>query len=316
MKLSREVKTGILAVLAILLLIFGYNYLKGSNLFNESRVFYVKYDNVEGLSKAAPVTINGFQVGKVQEIGFADKSGGLVVAFTVDKEFEFSRNSLVQIYSSGLIGGNNLAIVPEYNPNNTAKSGDTLNGEIAQSLLDAVTGSLGPLERKVNGTLATVDSFLININTVLDDETKENLKSAIANLNVTARNFGSASRKLDGLLANNSEKLDNTFTNLDITASNFAKLSDSLAQIETGQMVRDLEAVTSKLNSIVSDVENGNGSIGKLLKDEQLYDNLEGATRQMEQLIQDIKLNPKRYVHLSVFGRKAKEYEPPADPDQ
>ena len=118
------------------------------------------------------------------------------------------------------------------------------------------------------------------------------------------------------MLGENKEKLNRTFTNLDVTTENFASLSDSLSKIETGQMVEDLENVTSKLNSLVSRVENGEGSIGKLMKDEQLYNNLEGATRQLEQLLQDMKLNPKRYVHFSLFGKRAKEYTEPEDPNK
>ena len=316
LRLSREVKTGILAIGAILLFIFGYSYLKGSNLLEKNRVFYVKYDNVEGLSKSAPVTINGLKVGKIQNIDFANQSGGLVVEFTVANDFDFSKNSLVRIYSSGLIGGKSLGIYPEYNPNNLAKSGDTLKGEVEKGMLDAVTERLGPLEKKVNGTLANLDTLLISFNAIVDEDTRNNLQGAIASLRDASASFKGITENVDGLLGDNKEKLNRTFTNLDVTAENFAKLSDSLAQIETGQMVRDLEAVTSKLNKVVSRVDNGEGSIGKLLKDESLYNNLEGASRQLEELLQDLKLNPKRYVHFSLFGKKPKDYKEPEDPNK
>lgn len=322
MKLSREVKTGILAIGAILLFIFGYSYLKGTNLLENNRTFYVKYKNVEGLSKSAPVTINGLGVGKVTNIDFANSQGNLVVTFTVEKDFDFSKNSLVRIYSSGLIGGKSLGIFPVYE-GPLAKSGDTLSGEVEKGMLDAVGERLGPLQEKVNNTLAVVDTLLLSVNDIIDEDTRDNLKKAIANLSKASNDFegitsglSGVSQKVNVLLDDNDEKLNRTFTNLDVTASNFAKLSDSLAQIETGQMVRDLEEVTSKLNAIVSNVENGEGSIGKLLKDEQLYENLEGASRQLEQLLQDMKLNPKRYVHFSLFGKRPKEYDPPQDPEQ
>ncbi|MAN60138.1 MAG: ABC transporter substrate-binding protein [Flavobacteriaceae bacterium] len=323
MRLSREVKTGILAIGAILLFIFGYSYLKGSNLLQKHRTFYVKYQNVEGLSKSAPVTINGLTVGRVQDINFANQTGGLVVQFTVETDFDFSKNSLVRIYSSGLIGGKSLGIFPEYNPNNLAKSGDTLPGEVEQGMLDAVTARLGPLEQKVQKTLATVDTLLLNITDLVDDENRANLKRAIANISKASNNFEGITSNLEGvtqktnsLLERNDDKLNRTFDNLDITAANFAKLSDSLSQIETGKMVRDIEEVTSQLHAIVSRIDRGEGSVGKLLKDEQLYQNLEGASRQLEELLQDLKLNPKRYVHFSVFGKRAKEYEEPEDPNK
>lgn len=317
MKLSREVKTGILAIGAILLFIFGYSYLKGTNLLDKNRTFYVKYDNVEGLAKAAPVTINGLVVGKVTDIDFASAQGQLVVKFTVEEEdFDFSKNSTVRIYSSGLIGGKSLGLFPEYDPNNLAKSGDTLVGSVEDGMLTAVTKALGPLEKKVNGTLATVDSLLISVTKLLDEDTRVNLQGAIANLNTTMKSLNGASSSLDGLLKNNTEKLDRTFTNLDEMAVNFNSISDSLAQLETGRLVNEFQSVIEKFNNIATELDNGEGSIGKLLNDNKLYDNLEGASRQLEELLQDVKLNPKRYVHISVFGRKNKEYVAPEDPDQ
>jgi phospholipid/cholesterol/gamma-HCH transport system substrate-binding protein len=315
LKLSKEVKTGILAIGAILLLIFGYSFLKGTNLLDKSREFYVKYDNVEGLAQAAPVTINGLTVGKVQNITFANSKGGLIVKFSVESDFDFSKNSIVRIYSSGLIGGKNLGIFPKYDEY-IAKSGDTLRGDIEDGMLTAVTKALGPLEKKVNNTLATVDTLLLSVNSIVDEKTRRNLQEAIVNLNTTLNSFAGVSEKLNNVLGNNTGKLDNTFTNLDKTANNLSKLTDSLAQLETGKLVTDLQNVVDKMDKIVAGVDNGEGSIGKLLKDDKLYENLEGASRQLEQLLQDVKLNPKRYVHISVFGKKNTEYETPANPDE
>ncbi|WP_347374701.1 MlaD family protein [Aequorivita sp. Q41] len=316
MKLSKEVKTGILAIGAILLLIFGYSFLKGTNLLDKNREFFVKYDNVEGLAQAAPVTINGLRVGKVQEISFANSKGGLIVKFSVEKDFDFSKNSVVRIYSTGLIGGKSLGIFPEYDINNIAKNGDTLRGDVEDGMLTAVTKALGPLEKKVNNTLATVDTLLLNVNAIVDEKTRQNLKEAIENLNKTLNSFSGVSENLNHILATNTGKLDNTFTNLDKTAGNLSKLTDSLAQLETGKLVTNLQNVVDKMDNIVSGIDNGDGSIGKLLKDDKLYENLEGASRQLEQLLQDVKLNPKRYVHISVFGKKNKEYETPDNPEK
>ncbi len=313
MKLSKELKTGILAVVIILVIIFGYNYLKGTNLLDNQNVFFVKYHSVEGLSESAPVTINGLQVGKVQSIDFANNKGDLVVAFSVDRDFSFSKKSIVRIYSSGFIGGNNLGIFPEYDPNNSAMPGDTLRGEIQQGIIDQVTGKLAPLEAKIESTLTSLDTLLIGINEVLDNESKANLKKTISNLSHTMAEFRGASSSINSLLRDNKGKLNNVIANLDTTSENFAKLSDSLAQIEVGKMVRNLEDITSRFNNIVAQMENGEGSIGKLLKDEQLYDNLSGASYQLEKLLEDMKLNPKRYVHFSLFGKRAKPYEKTQD---
>lgn len=316
MRLSREVKTGILAIGAILLFIFGYSYLKGTNLLEKNRTFYVKYDNVEGLAKSAPVTINGLKVGKVSNIGFENEAGGLIVEFTLEDDFDFSKNSEVRIYSSGLIGGKSLGIFPVYDQATTAKSGDTLQGGMEDGMLKAVTKALGPLERKVNNTLSTVDTLLLAFTDIVDEPTRNNLKEAINNLSTTLQSLNGVSAKLNRVLDVNGDKLDRTFTNLDVTTENFAKFSDSIAQMETGQIIADLEGFTSQLNDITTRIENGEGSVGKLLKDEAVYENLEGATRQLEELLQDLKLNPKRYVHFSLFGKRDKGYQEPEDPNK
>jgi phospholipid/cholesterol/gamma-HCH transport system substrate-binding protein len=313
LKLNREVKTGILAIGAILLFVFGYSYLKGTNIFEKQRTFFVKYSNVEGLAKSAPVTINGLAVGNVQAIDFEDKSGGLIVQFTVEQDFDFSKNSLVKIYSSGIIGGKSLGIFPEYDPKSIAKTGDTLRGEIEQGMLDLVTARLGPLEEKVNTTLAAMDTLMFSLTAVVDKETRSNLSRAIANLADASYSFKGITRKTDALLSDNKEKLDRTFTNLDTTSQNFARLSDSLSQIEIGKMTAQIESITTRLDKIITGIDNGEGSVGKLLKDDKLYDNLEGASHQLEAFLEDMKLNPKRYVHFSLFGKKNKEFVAPQD---
>lgn len=315
MKLTNEVKTGILAIGAILLLILGYNFLKGTNLFSSKRYFYVQYQNVEGLATSAPVTVSGYTVGKVEDIKFSTERGWLIVKFSLEDDFEFSKNSVAQIYSAGLIGGKSLAILPEYDTSNIAKSGDTLKGEIEDSMLATVTKALGPLEEKVNNTLQTVDSLLLNINDIVDAPTRNNIKEAVSNLNRALSAFTRVSENLEVIFAKNTDKLDRTFTNLDTTVENMSILSDSLAQLDTGKLARDIQSIIDQANNLMTDLNSGKGTAGKLLHDDTIYENLEGATRQLEQLLQDIKLNPKRYVHFSIFGKRSKEYQKPDNPD-
>ena len=316
MKLSKELKTGIFAIVVILLFIFGYSYLKGTNLLENQRTFFVKYNNVEGLAVGAPVTINGYQVGKVLDIEFLNGNGDLLVTFSVEKEFNFSKESIVEIYSSSFIGGNNLGIKPAYDPNNVAKPGDTLKGEIQQGILDQVTGKLAPLEAKVESTLTSLDTLLISVNEVLDKDSRENLKRTIANLSATVAEFRGASSSMNNLLKDNKDKLNSTIANLDNTSENFSRLSDSLAEIEVGKMMKELEGTLDRFKSIASQIESGEGSVGKLLKDEELYDNLAGASLEIEKLLEDMRLNPKRYVHFSLFGKRPKPYEPPKENEE
>lgn len=313
MKFTKEVKTGLLALVAIALLIFGYSFLNGKNLLSDDRIFYSVYDNVQGLSPSSSVTINGLEVGKVTAIDFVDKKGNLVVTFTVKSKFDFSENSTAQIYGGGLIGGKSLEILPALDNGQRAESGDTLAGTIDEGIFELVNERLTPLQKKVEKVIAQTDSVLGGVNDVMNKDTRMNLRTAIENISNTAYNFNKASQSLSGLLAENRTKLSRTFTNLDEMSANVNKISDSLSQLNIGELVSNMEHVVSDFREVSSKLAEGRGSAGKLLNDDELYDNLARATKQMEELMQDIKLNPKRYVHFSVFGKRPGPYDEPKD---
>ncbi len=311
MKLSREVKTGIFAIVSILLFIFGYNYLKGTDLLSKSKVYYVTYSNVGGLENGAPVNVNGYKIGKVSNIDFSSSGKELIVKFIVENDFQFSKNSVVKLASGGFLGGKYLSIIPTETKEPIAKDGDMLKGIIEQGMIESMTTGLKPMEQKINKVMSNLDSLLVNLNKVLDSTTQKDLKQTIAGLNQTVRSFKVTSGNLNSLLADNKTKLSSTFSNLETTSSNFAKLSDSLAQVKIKPMMQDLQVTIKKFKNMAVQIESGEGSVGKLLKDEKLYDNLEGASKQLEQLLEDMKLHPKRYVHFSLFGKKEKAYQQP-----
>lgn len=311
--MSKEIKTAILVIAALLLVIFGYSYLKGNNLLDKSKVFYAKYDNVEGLASSSQVTINGLPVGSVLDIDFADNSGKLVVKFVVDKDFEFSRNSIARVYGGGLIGGKSLAIIPDYEKGMAAKSGDTLPGESGEGIMELVNDRLTPLQDKVEGVIVQTDSVLTSVNSVLDKDTRANLRDAIANFTNASRELKGITASLNSMLSTNEEKFERTFTNLDKMSGNFATLSDSLSQVPIGTMVADLQKVVNNFEELSNKLNSPEGTMGKLLNDEELYLNLDRTANQMGDLLQDMKLNPKRYVHFSLFGKRPKEYTPAKD---
>lgn len=313
MNLSKEVKTGILAISAICLLIYGYSFLKGSSLFSKERTFYVCYENVAGLALSAPVTINGYAIGKVKKIDFANQPGKLVVTFSLNKEFDFSKSSIIEIYSTSFIGGNALAIIQDFSKKDIAQPGDTLQGRIQKGMLESVTSGLKPMENRIYKTLSGLDTLLYNFNSILSDTTKTNLKEAIASLNKTMGSFEGASANLDALLKENKPKLDSTFTYLETTTGNLVQFTDSLAQIDIKGLASSLEGTLNNFHSILEKIDNGEGSIGKLINNEELYNNLEGASKELEELLRDFKLNPERYVKVSVFGKKTKPYESPKE---
>jgi len=314
LKYSREVKTAVLAIVAIVILLFGYSFLKGENLLAQNRIFYAEYDDVEGLSPSSEVTINGLKVGQVSSIEFKDNSGRLVVSFTVKNDFKFSKNSKVNIYGGSIIGGKSLAIVPNYDQKSEwAVSGDTLQGDKEEGIMELVNDKLTPLQNKLENTITSADSMLTAITEILDDSTRNNIRGTFKNLDATVSSFRVTADELQGIVKGNSSKIDRTFTNLDEMSTNFNKFSDTLSTMNIGKITSDLEKVIADFEGISNKLNSKEGTAGKLINDDAVYNNLDQATKQLEQLLQDIKLNPKRYVHFSVFGKKAGDYEEPED---
>lgn len=314
MKLTREVKTAILVITGIIFFIFGFSFLKGKNLLNNDSTYYTYYDNVEGIGKSTPVTINGLNVGKVLDISFADDgSGKLKVSLLVDTDFQFSKNSKAELYENGLIGGKAIAIVPAFDDAEIAENGDSLEGAVKPGLSDLVNQQLTPLQEKIESAMVSADSLLMNINDVFDDTTKNNIKAGIAGLEVTMSSFQATSYSLNKFIKSTDAQLQGTLGNLNSASGKFDAIADSLANANLTQTVNNLEQTLGNINSLLASVDQGEGTLGKLFKEEGLYDNLEGASKQLEELLQDFKLNPKRYVHFSMFGKKPKDYDAEAN---
>lgn len=310
MKFTKEVKTGILAICAIALLIFGYSFLKGKNLLENDRTFYAIYDNVEGLIPSSPVTINGLVVGQVVSINFADSSGKLLVEFTVNRDFSFSRNSFAEVYGGGLIGGKSLAINPKYEQGLEAKNRDTLPGRIEAGLLELVNQRLTPLQEKLETAITDADTLFKSI---VSENNKSNLDAIFSDLSITIKEFKNTSKRLNNMLASNEEKLNNSFNNFDKISTNLSKVSDSLSQVNIVKISKELESVLASFDKISKNLDNGKGTAGKLLNDEKLYNNLTDTSKELELLLQDLRLNPTRYINVSVFGKKNKPYVKPVD---
>lgn len=313
MKLSREIKTGIIVIAGIVAFIFGLSYLKSSPLFENNKTFYAVYDNVGGLQPGTQVSINGYSVGNVIDISFKDSSGKLLVTFSVSNEFDFSKNSIAELFDTGIIGGKGIQIIPVFDEAARAQSGDTLPSKIKPGITELVQQKLTPLQQKVEGAVSHADSLLMNVNDILDDPTRRELKQTVVSLNELIRTFKGSADKLNVLLENNKEQLDNSLKNVDNITTNFSKLSDSLANAGLAETVGNFKVTVDRLNSVLAKIENGEGSLGKLAKDDALYNNLAEASRELDLLLQDFRLNPKRYVNVSVFGKKQKEYTLPEE---
>ena len=313
MKLSRELKTGIIVIGGVLLFVMGFSYLKSTPLFDNSKTMYAVYPNVGGLQAGTVVSINGYGVGKVNDIQFMDKKGNLVVTFTVSSDFKFSKYSKVELYDTGIIGGKGLQITPILDGSPDAQSGDTLLTETRPGLTELAQQKLTPLFRKVEAAVMDADSVLINVNNVLDEKTKRDLQESIHGLNALMSSLNGSASTLDNILKNNEGSLDSSLRNFEKLTENFSSLATSLNNSGLVNTIASLETTVTSLNNVIAKLENGDGTVGKLMDDKELYTNLNSASRELDLLLQDFRLNPKRYVNVSVFGKKQKEYTLPEE---
>jgi phospholipid/cholesterol/gamma-HCH transport system substrate-binding protein len=308
LKITREIKTAILVICSILLFIWGYSFLKGQNLFNNHKKLFVEYENVEGLVASAPVTISGKVIGKVNAITL-NTNGKLLIELQIDEEdFPISKSSIAQIYEPGFIGGKQIAIFPNFNDKNIAVSGDKLLSEVKLGLTDALAQKLVPTQQKIDKLVVDADGLVSNLNGVLDAKTKQNLQNSLANLNATLAQMNLATQKVNTLLAANENKIAGTLSNFEKTTSNFVKISDDLEKAKLGTTVKNLEATLDNVNKIMANLQSGKGSMGKLLNDDAMYNNLTKTSKELELLLQDVRLHPTRYVNVSLFGKKEKPY--------
>ncbi|EAR11607.1 hypothetical protein PI23P_00335 [Polaribacter irgensii 23-P] len=309
--MSKELKLGIITVGIIVLFVWGFNFLKGENLFaSGSRVFLVEYAKIGGLSKASPVTINGLKVGKVDKIEFdtsIERRGSLIVTFTVENEFEFSRKSIVKIYSPNPLSGSSLAIIPNYE-GETAVSGDLLYGEMEESLFTSIGERLNPLQQKIERVIVRTDTLFSSINRVLNENSVNEINRSIANLSGAISDIRQTIQAVNTMISDNQENLTSTIKNTKKITENLSKVSDSISAIDFGEMVAKAEEAVGNFNQMSRKINDGGGTIGKLLNDERMYDNLEAATKELEELLRDIKLHPKRYIHFSIFGKSPDPY--------
>lgn len=314
MKLSKELKTGLIAIFAIIGFVVLYQFMKGKNLFTTDNVFYAKYDNVEGLSVSNPVSINGLKVGQVDEIKpLTTKDGKLhfVVKLTIDDTFEFSKNSTVEIFEPGLMSGKELKINLFYG-GNTAKDGDTLKGNYQLSMLNSLSSQVKPVKDQLSNVLLKLDSTLASTNKIVDEQNRREIKLLLSNLNRTIESFKGASDRTNAILANNEKGLHEVVANANAamltankTLDKFGGVAERVDIDKLNGTIDQFNQTAGKLNNVISGIQNGEGSLGKLAKDEELYNNLTKTSKNLNELVEDFKVNPKRYVNFSVFGKNA-----------
>lgn len=313
MNVSKELKTGIIAVLIIVLFVWGYNFMKNRSLYDKTRIFYAEYTNVQGLAPKSNITINGLKVGTVSQITFhPSKRGVLVAHLTLNNDIQFSVNSVAQIYSPDFISGKSLKINIALDESSIAMDGDTLIGEVDSGIMGMINEQIAPLQSKVESFVVNTDSVMQNINHLMNEENQRNIKESLENMNAVLKKFNSTAGNLEAMTKEGG-KIDSIMIGANKTMNNFAQISDSIQAANIGATVAELQHSLESFNMILDSIKTGQGTLGKLMTDETLYTNLTNSSKELEELLREVKEHPKRFVHLSVFGKKEKPYEAPVE---
>ncbi|MBW8522324.1 MlaD family protein [Chryseobacterium chendengshani] len=316
MKFSKEIKAGSIGILAIVGFVILFQFMKGRSLFTTDNIFYAKYDNVEGLTQSSPVSINGLKVGQVDKITPQTSKDGkihFIVKITVDDNFEFSKNSRLEIFEPSLMGGKEMRVNLAYG-GSTAKDGDTLQGAFKLGMMNSLSSQVGPVKDQLQVVLHRVDSLMVNANQVMNEQNREEIRLLLHNLNKTVGALQTTAGSVNQLVGNNDPKLQKVLDDASITMQTgkvtldkYGNLAESIDTKQLNQTIANLDATVGKLNSVVSGIDRGEGSLGKIMKDDQLYNNLNAASNNLNALIEDLKANPKKYVNFSVFGKNSKD---------
>ena len=288
--------------------IFSFNYLKGINLFEKSRTFTVVYQNVEGLEPSNPVTISGYKIGKVQNINISnDGTNKLEIKLLIDNDVKFSKSSKAELYETGLIGGKAIAIIPNYDDKSIALDGDYLIGTIKPGFTELVNQRLSPLQEKLESAIKNADNVMLTINSVFDDETKNSIQESIRNFKNLSMSLNETTENLHSLISDNSNSIDKSLKNIELTSENLSVITENISEANIKDLINNINSTVTGFNSIINKVNDGEGSVSKFLENDAVFNNLENATLELEVLINDIKTNPNRYVHFSIFGKKPKK---------
>lgn len=319
MKISNETKVGALTAIAITLLILGFNFLKGKTLFKTGNFLYAKYTDTKGIMVSNAVFINGYQVGSVFEIENADQNlSSIIVAIKLKDHYNIPVNSVATIKDNPL-GTASIAIALG-DAKQFLNSGDTVLTASSAGLLGDVMSKLGPVGDQIKTTVHSLDSVLKNINSIFDPNTKNNLQQVIANINKTTASLVVSSASLQAMMNQQNGAITQSMNNVASFTKNLAdnndkvtkmlgnveKTTDNFSKADLSGTVDKLRTTITNLNNILEKAGSKEGSLGKLMNDKALYDNLTNTVRSANILMDDLRVHPKRYVSLSVFGKKDK----------
>ncbi len=310
MKISKEVKVGFVAIFAIGLLVWGYNYLKGTNLFIKSKSVYAIYPKVPGLAVSSPIIINGVQSGVVDDIYFhPDKSSRVVVKLNITEgELSIPKSSIAELISMDFMGSKAIGLKLGDPKDEPLQNGDTLQSDFELSMLEDFSEQMLPIKDKAEHLMMSMDTAVIKLTETLDNlngmftpQNKRNLSQALAGLKTTLESF-------DALAKNFNSTMN---TSIKPTMKTYKNLGDSLAALDIQTTLNKAQSALDNMSAVMDKMNKGEGTMGKLMTNDSLYNNLTGATKEMEELLEDIKLHPKRYFR--VLSRKEIPYKKEED---
>ena len=321
MKNKRIIIIGLVSVLGFALLLWGLNFLKGRDIFKKRAKYYAVYRQVNGLSETNPILMNGYKIGQVKKISFMnDLQRHLVVELVVDNNVSIPKNSIARIFSSDLMGSKAIAVVPG-NSVNMAVSGDTLVTDIQTTFQEEINNQVIPLKIKAENLISSLDSLVTTVQKILNKNTRDNLEKSFESIKYTIKNIESISFKVDTLMVTEQFRIKRILLNVESITNNlknnneqikniivnFSAVSDSLAKADFANTLRSADKSLAQVSEIVTKINKGEGSLGALINNDTVYNNLNQATKHLDELITDIKSNPHRYVRVSVFGRNPKK---------
>ena len=318
LKITKEIRIGAVVLASIGLFIYGFNFLKGSNIFHKEKVVYAVYGNVDGLLESAIVQLNGMKIGVVKEIELLknDRAGRILVTMSVENGVKIPTDSKARIVSFDLLGSKAVALQLgqelQY-----LNSGDTIRSEIEDDLKTPVDKRIAPLQKKAEGLISSIDSVMVVVQQVLNKQARENLIKSFESIKVSIQTFERTSSRLDTLVASQQHKLSDIFSKVESITSNlasnndkvtkvlenFESISDSLAKSKIRSTINHANDALANVGTILDKINSGKGTVGQLINNDSLYRKLNNSAQDLDLLLKDLREHPKRYVHFSVFGK-------------
>lgn len=322
MKISKELKIGVIAILSIVAFYWLFKFLQGENLFTSGKVVYATYHDVDGLLPTKPVNVNGLKVGRVEDIIIKEGNDSIyfIVKMVIEQDLDFTVNSVAEIYEPGLMAGKMIKLNLSYD-GRLAKSGDTLVSANNQSLMTMLSNKLAPTQSRIDSVLVTLNSALDRFGSLADEETNQSLKSVLRQLDATIYAMGQTANSLketsdntDVLISNANKSIEGLTQDTRVlvgtsnsTIKKYGEVADKINEANIEKTLNEINEATTALSSTLKRLESSEGTLNKIINDPQLYNNLNSTAENLNILMSDLKERPDRYVQFSVFGKKYKE---------